>query len=572
MLADVDQASAISEPLLNTSDRRVSARVVLGGLFLFALWFVLCRHLSNEWSVNEQYSYGWFVPFFAAYLFWLRWETRGEMRNAECGMRNAAIALAIAILALVILLPVRLFEVGNPDWRPLGWLHTGAVTLLTGLVIWAAGGRSWVRHFAFPLAFFFVAVPWPATFEQTVVQGLMRLVASVATETLTLFGIPAQVEGNLIRVSSGLVGVNEACSGVRSLQTSLMLGLLFGELKRLSALHRVGLVAAALAVAFIANCGRAFFLVWLAATREPAAVSRWHDLAGYVIVAVVFIATMAIASALGRNNKVGIRNYELGNERPASQNPSSHFLLSTFYFLLPLLWLLAVEIGVEIWYRSHERQEQQRTHWQVKWPESAPHFHEIPIDEGVKSILRFDAGREVSWLLGDAREPSKIDPVSAAENNTRALLFFFRWEPGGSSILRARAHRPDICLPSAGWRQTADAGVRTYPITGELALPFRHFSFARDKSEASQLFAHAFFCVHEDFVRPTQNQSLQFDPNSQLPSDWLFSDRWNVVREGLRNPGQQVLEMVFVSQNEIPESNAETTFASVVRELVAVEK
>jgi hypothetical protein len=175
--------------------------------------------------------------------------------------------------------------------------------------------------------------------------------------------------------------------------------------------------------------------------------------------------------------------------------------------------------------------------------------------------------------VGETREPSnQVDPVSTADKRTRALLFFFRWQPGGSSILRARAHRPDICLPSAGWHQTADAGVRTYPIKDELALPFRHFSFARNRSEQAQLFAHAFFCVYEDFARPTRHASLRFDPNSQLPTDWLFSDRWDVVREGLRNPGQQVLELVLVSKNEIPQSNAETTFASLVRDLVAVEE
>src|SRR5690348_6041719 len=43
-------------------------------LALGALWFICCWHLSAEWSYNEQYSYGWFVPFFALYLFWLRWE------------------------------------------------------------------------------------------------------------------------------------------------------------------------------------------------------------------------------------------------------------------------------------------------------------------------------------------------------------------------------------------------------------------------------------------------------------------------------------------------------------------
>jgi Na+/proline symporter len=65
---------------LLVSVRQFSARFALVLLFFGALWFVLCRQLSGEWLVNEQYNYGWFVPFFALYLFWLRW--RGCGRNA----------------------------------------------------------------------------------------------------------------------------------------------------------------------------------------------------------------------------------------------------------------------------------------------------------------------------------------------------------------------------------------------------------------------------------------------------------------------------------------------------------
>ncbi len=124
------------------------------------------------------------------------------------------------------------------------WIHTASVATLTLLHIWSAGGKQWIRHFAFPIAFFFVAVPWVTPIEVPIIQGLMRVVAAVAAETVTLFGIPTQLEGNLIRVTSGLVGVNEACSGVRSLQTALMIGLLFGELKRLSIWHRFVLAIA----------------------------------------------------------------------------------------------------------------------------------------------------------------------------------------------------------------------------------------------------------------------------------------------------------------------------------------
>jgi exosortase len=269
-------ARAEASPL---SIRYSSARLVLPFLFLGALWFILCRQLSGEWSVNEQYNYGWFVPFFAVYLFWLRWQDRPEPEISGqwsvvsgqwsvvsgqwakvSGNRRLLIAALLAVAALLLLLPVRLFEIANPEWRLLAWVHATAVVTLTLLLIWRAGGRAWLRHFAFPVAFIFIAVPWPTPVETPIIQGLMRIVARVAAETAMLLGIPAQVEGNLIRVSNGLVGVNEACSGIRSLQTALMIGLLFGELKRLSILRRVALVAGAVAIALFANFfPRSFF-------------------------------------------------------------------------------------------------------------------------------------------------------------------------------------------------------------------------------------------------------------------------------------------------------------------------
>src|SRR5437016_11896485 len=130
--------TVISPSLEKTSSwGRFSSAVVLGGLFLFALWFVICRQLSGEWSVNEQYTYGWFVPFFCAYLFWLRWEDRpepevrgqrsevGDQRPEDRGHRaqvRSHIAMTVAAVALLLLLPLRVFEIGNPDWRPLRWI------------------------------------------------------------------------------------------------------------------------------------------------------------------------------------------------------------------------------------------------------------------------------------------------------------------------------------------------------------------------------------------------------------------------------------------------------------------
>ena len=576
------------------------------------LWLILCRDLSLEWSSNDQYSYGWFVPVFAAFLFWLRFENwtgagdkrlenrgprseNGEMTSGPSqpqklgpdsarpsGHLSPVLYLLSSLLLLFLLLPVRLFEVANPDWRPLSWVHALAVVGLTLLVILYGAGEPALRNFAFPVCFILVAVPWLTPIEAPLVRGLMNLVAAIATEMLTLFGIPAQLEGSLIQVHTGVVGVSEACSGVRSLQTSLMIGLLFGELKPLTIVSRVGLVGAALAIALFANFARAFFLVWIAATRSLAAVEDWHDIAGYAIVGAVFLGTIALSSALARGQKSEVRNQKsaVRSQRtaimvenrlptPDLRSPISALRFPRFPFLLSaFLYVLLVEIAVDGWYRWHERNLVPAKQWTVRWPENVPGFRELPIDEHTRESLRYDAGREVSWTFSQLVRPESPDAPSApaSERSATAFLYFFRWEPGTATVLRARAHRPDICLPYVGWRQVGEPASRAYTVSENFSLPFRHFSFSHDHAGNRPLYAETFFCLREDRVQPETRSGTD---ESAIPfSSWSIPERWDLVRKGSRNPGQQMLEFVLLTRQAPIAAEAETEFARLVPQLV----
>lgn len=550
-------------------------------LLLFAtlglLWFILCRDLSLEWSSNEQYSYGWFVPFFALFLFWLRWEDFGKAEDAqlksEIGGRKASafrFGLAACVL-LVLLLPIRLFEVANPDWRPLSWMHALTVVAFSLLVIGYWRGWPAVKHFAFPVCFVLVAVPWLTPIEAPIVQGLMRLVASVATEMLTLFGIPAQLEGSLIRVNNGVVGVSEACSGVRSLQTSLMIGLLFGELKRLTIARRFVLVAAALAIALIANFGRAFFLVWIAATQSMAAVERWHDLAGYAIVGAVLLGTVTIASALASKVESEKPNEERDSTAAARRALLCGHFPPTLFQVFTLAFLLLSEASVSAWYRWHESNLVPARPWTVQWPQNAPGFRELPLDEHTREMLRYDQGHEATWIIPSLVRPAPTEPSSAslADRPGRAYLFSFRWEPGTATVLRARAHRPDICLPAVGWKQVGQGTMSRYFISDDLALPFQHLSFVHEEPDRPSLYAETFFCLREDRVRPGAHEAKGSDT---IPfSHWSIPERWSAVRHGLRNPGQQVVEVVVLTHYKLGRAEAEETFTKLVTKLVRTE-
>ena len=563
--------------------------VALSVLFLAVLWFGLCRALSGEWSVNEQYNFGWFVPFFALYLFWLRWQDRPqtEIRNPLQRMRSngqafkseirkrETIAALLAISALLLLLPVRLFEIANPEWRLLAWVHALAVVTLTLLFFWWTGGKTWVRHFAFPVAFIFIAVPWPTALETPVIQELMRVVARVAAETAMLLGTPAQVEGNLIRVANGLVGVNEACSGIRSLQTSIMIGLLFGEVKRLSVLRRLALVVCAVVIALFANFIRAVFLVQVAATENLSEVGRWHDIAGYTVIGLVFVATLALAYLFGKSEircngceaTARLSNPKSETKGHAVQSAFSNqqSAIPVMYMTAALCWLMFVEIGTAGWYRLHERNLVSGVRWNVQWPEQAPNFRKLKIDNEIRAVLRFDYGDAAAWTISSPENVTKPGTVACS-------LYVFRWNPGKNSALLANLHRPDVCLPASGWKQVADHGVQSYPISDSVELPFRHFEFQRAFEDSAPQIAHAFYCLSEDRASESSASPSKKDSPGMFGnrSEWTRSERLRSVLEGRRHLGQQVIEVIFISAEPLSAAEAEADLSNLIRDIVVL--
>src|SRR4029077_13034824 len=130
-------------------------------------------------------------------------------------------------------------------WHPeiVLWSICSIVVLLTLAIFYFRGGPSLARAEVFPVAFFLTAVPWPPRFEQPLTTALMKWVAVATTELLHWFGIEAQTSGGAIALRSGLVGITEACSGVRSMQAGIMFGLAMGEWFLLRPMRRIVLLA-----------------------------------------------------------------------------------------------------------------------------------------------------------------------------------------------------------------------------------------------------------------------------------------------------------------------------------------
>ncbi len=465
------------------------------------VWAQVVSRLQLEWSINPQYSYGWAVPFLCLYSAWRRRETL----PAPSRPLWPGLGLVFALLAVLAFIPIRLVQEANPDWRLLSWAMSLGAVCITFAVVNLAGGLRWCRHFAFPILFFLVAVPWPTQFEQMVIQGLMRVVASINVEVLNAIGIPAVQLGNLIEVGSGVVGINEACTGVRSLQATLMISLFLGELYSFSTSKRLLLIAAGAALAFVCNLGRTFFLVYVGSERGFDAIGKWHDPAGFTILIICLFGLWLISIWMQR----GVRE-----ETAAAPSRATGHKISRFLLVGLVGGALAAEATTQIWYGMHEAGESRLPAWSVRWPEAETGYADVPIAEQAQELLRYNEGGGATWV---------------SDNGTRWSMFFFKWLPGRTAGLFLKNHRPDICLPASGMRLMGEARHKFFVVNGA-PLPIRSYVF-----ENGSEVLHVYYCYWDGSVP---------DAGTVNDENWTAAGRLEAVRRGKRDVGTQMLQLI----------------------------
>jgi len=173
------------------------------------------------------------------------------------------------------------------------WAIAFVPITLTLLACWLVGGRNLLRAELFPILFFLTAVPWPPRFEQPITAGLMQAVAAATTGLLHWFGIPAQTAGGAITLRTGVVGITEACSGMRSLQAGIMFGLAMGEWFLLRPRRRIVLLLIAIALALCTTLIRTLVLSLQAEWNGLSAVEKIHDFTGTLAVSAYLLVNLS---------------------------------------------------------------------------------------------------------------------------------------------------------------------------------------------------------------------------------------------------------------------------------------
>jgi exosortase len=510
MEAKMDHGNSGSKRGLKSSIQWVLILLPLG-----YLWFHLIDNLRLEWSSNPQYSYGLVVPLLVIGLLLRRWQHIAGHRDPSVA-GNPWPAVLLCGLVMFFYLPTRLVEAATPEWRPIQWSLGVQVIGLTLYAVYLAGGKGWLRQAAFPVAFFLVTIPWPSLFEQPIIQGLSRANAAMVVNVLGFLDVPSIQLGNTIEVSTGTVGINDACSGIRSVQSSLMISLFLGEFYLFNWRRRLLLIPISLALAMTLNLCRTSLLTWIAAKKGIEAIAEYHDEAGMTILLVCTAMLWAVGWLMNRRHvpeadgKAAADNLHL----PANNvGDKSRRRLNRLGLVL-IAWLVVVESGVELWYRIRESHIKPGQTWSVNFPTSNLTYKDLPMTPATHELLRFDQGQQGQWQ----------EPDGAVWQ-----VFYFNWLPGRVAGYLAKRHTPDICMTAVGLKMVAGPTLMVLDVNG-VQLPMRHYVF-----ESSSGPLQVYQCHWE----------AGMGQNTYTADE---SARWNLIRgiwAGRGNQGQKVLEVVI---------------------------
>jgi exosortase len=262
--------------------------LLLSPAFLAMAWLI--SRAQWFWNNNPDLQFGWVVVLLCAYLFWEAWEKRPPV---DWRARPWAVAGFVAGVILLFLVQIYQAVMGSSAPTTTG-LALGVMLVVTGN-LGVVFGWPGIRGFGMAFGFLLIAMPVPSGIQGPVVSALQNKVAAFNTEVLNLLGVPATQVGSLIHLPGGTVGVDEACSGIRSLQSTIMATIFIGYLT----LNRFSLQAllfvCGISLAIIGNLFRSLYLSLTANARGVEAIAGVHDAAGWSILAFTAVGVIIIS-------------------------------------------------------------------------------------------------------------------------------------------------------------------------------------------------------------------------------------------------------------------------------------
>jgi exosortase len=417
----------------------------------------LGRHLWQVWSEQPDFSHGFLVVPLAG---WFAWEARGRFHAAP--RKPIPWAVLMVPTAAVVF---------SGCW----WLHLrlGPRPLLLYLMgvslLWSAAGLLLMRHgwkrsrtFAYSFLLVMMALPFPDAIREPVRRGLKSLATVASAELMPVLGIPVEREpdSSILQLPGGNLGVEDACSGIRSLTAMTAFAVVVAGLRGFTIPMAVLLKGCAVLAAVAANLVR---IVATGAiqevfgreyTQDPpgdlwnafwqSGQLPWHTLLGYM----VFVVGVGLILAIERL---------FPEPRPDPPPASGPFPDDRRWLRLPVCAVVAGAALFCGWTRVGEAE-----------PINAVGLEELPRE--IDGWVSEPAGDlPVPYNVQDMLAPDEIVHRVYRDGIGRSVeLYVMFW---ATHRISGGPHDPDICLSHYGARDLTEGFDEIHPAGVADPLP-----------------------------------------------------------------------------------------------------
>lgn len=321
---------------------------ILAGFAAVVIW-----DQSHWWGRRDDYMFGYLVPFFVGYVLFERWfrivaffrtgtvpdpdalppsvakepaaktpdtpnrlgvrfERWAKQPLVETGARwilGIAAGIACLLAAFFFGFGAVLRSANEAALPPSTLAMTVGFAAFVLIFAYLSSDRtlsgertSWVERlkfvglFVFPALIWLLSAPLLSAVEVRISLFLLNRVTEVVFFSFDIFGFPLEQQGNvLILPDGGHVGVEDACSGIRSLTACLFAGSFLAAVFLNRLWKKVVMVGMAMFFAFLMNILRSIFLTVMAYARGPEWIDgAVHDITGYAVLGLTCVGLVAL--------------------------------------------------------------------------------------------------------------------------------------------------------------------------------------------------------------------------------------------------------------------------------------
>ena len=262
------------------ADNLPVAAAIVTVLGILAFYWSTAVSIVAIWERSETFAHGFVV---IPICIWLVWRRREELALIPAKPWWPGL-LGVFLAGGLWLVASSADTLGLKQFALAFLIQAGIVTVL---------GTRLSRALIFPLVFLLFAIPAGDVFVPTLIDWT----ADFTVWALRASGVPVYREANHFIIPSGAWSVVEACSGIRYIIASVMVGTIYAAVAYRSTKRRLAFLLASALVPIVANWMRAYMIVMIGhLSNNKLAVGVDHLIYGWIFFGVVMLALFWVGS------------------------------------------------------------------------------------------------------------------------------------------------------------------------------------------------------------------------------------------------------------------------------------